>query len=128
MKFGSSFPKGMSRLYLAIGLALVLLGLSLATLEHSTTKSRGMPVFSAPALAAPPIFSTSVQMQSNGAVNPVERTFLYAWPGGDGKEVYVTVSGVESAGSPIFLNIDPGTGPGTRQREKNAAHWESGSY
>jgi hypothetical protein len=114
MKLQPSLPKGLCRLYLVIGLAMVFSWLSLAILANTTTKPITMPISLAPALAGPPIYTTSVQLQSNG-LNPVERAFIDAVPGSDGREVFVTVSGVQPAGSPIFLNIDPGTGPGNHQ-------------
>jgi hypothetical protein len=37
--------------------------------------------------------------------------FIQAIPGSDGQEIFVSVNEVNVAGSPIFLNMDPGTGP-----------------
>lgn len=127
MKTRPSLPKRLRRPCLVIGLALACLWLSFVSLENSTIKSIRMPIHPAPALADAPVFSTVVQIQANGPTNPVEKAIVEAVPGSDGREVFVTVSGVESVLGPIFLNIDPGTGPGNHQ-DSNAMTLSGTTY
>lgn len=99
-------------------LTALFLCLGWLVLRYSTIESTAMPI--QPALAQisgenhSPGHALTAQLQPVQAVssNPVASVFVNAVPGSEGATVYVSVSGVDPAGSPIVLNIDPGSGPG----------------
>jgi hypothetical protein len=127
MKPQPSLSKPLRRLCPAFGLAMVCLWLSFTSLGNFITESIRLPVNSAPVLAASPVLSSSLQSGVSALSNPVERAVIEAVPGSDGREVFVTVSGVESSGSPVFLNIDPGSGP-ANHRDSNAMTLSGTTY
>lgn len=100
-----------------LSLATVFLLLSLITLTNSTAKTITAPIFPPTTMSESSIFSTSVQLHSAGLQqsNPVATAFISAVPGSDGKEIFISMTGVEVTGSPVFLNIDPGSGPSGHQ-------------
>ncbi len=117
MRLRPSPGKRLRRLCQVTGLTMVLTWLSFFILGNSITKPITTPISPAPALAGPPVFSDSGRLEPGSLLssNPVAGAFVYAIPGSDGSEVFVSVDRAAPTGSSIFLNVDPGTGPANHE-------------
>ncbi len=110
MKLQPKLISPIRRLFCMVALALLLLGLSFATLENFTPK-----VFKVPILGASAQAKTSSISLTLTTINPVNSAFISAVPDANGNEIFVAARGINAAEGQIILNIKAGVGGGAHE-------------